>query len=399
MTDPSRFSEANAAELVLWEFSGDDDPDLGHSYSLPTVAQLENGRWAVLFGNGYEDSGAGTAQLFIVFIDGGLDGVWTDGSGATPLDYVKISTNVGSPADRNGLATPAVIDSDGNGLADRVYAGDLRGNLWAFDLSAAAPNAWGLDYAPNPLFTTALGQPLTSQPVPMLNPRVHTSAGNSPNVLLLFGSGQFLVDADRGTTATQSLYGVWDAGSGALTNSDLTVQQVDSGLSTVDLRVVSDNPVDYGTAKGWRLDLPAGGERLIAAPEVRLGTAYFNTVIPNDQLCEYGGGGWLMAIDAATGGQPASPPFDLNGDDTVDPNADRLAGDVVSGQRYTVGMPAGPALLGERLYTPGSDSNGPNGSQSGGPDDDGAGVGETALPPYEGVPTGRLSWEQRRDGS
>ena len=58
-------------------------------------------------------------------LDGGLDRKWTEG-----VDYLRIPTGVGSVARRNGLSTPAVIDTDGDRVADRVYAGDIHGNLW-----------------------------------------------------------------------------------------------------------------------------------------------------------------------------------------------------------------------------------------------------------------------------
>ncbi|RMD78608.1 MAG: hypothetical protein D6809_05470, partial [Gammaproteobacteria bacterium] len=164
VTDPGRFREDEAAHLVLWEFSSADDPDLGHTFSQPTVALLPNGRWAAIVGNGYDDQpgGSGRAKLFILFLDGGLDGRWTLGE-----DYVVLDTGVGGPGSPNGLGSPAVVDVDGDGVADRAYAGDLRGNLWAFDLSSHQPQHWRVAHGtpghPRPLFS-APGQPITAAP-------------------------------------------------------------------------------------------------------------------------------------------------------------------------------------------------------------------------------------------
>ena len=44
----------------------------------------------------------------------------------------------------NGLAAPRPLDVDGNGTADVVYAGDLLGNFWKFDLTRADPARWGV---------------------------------------------------------------------------------------------------------------------------------------------------------------------------------------------------------------------------------------------------------------
>jgi hypothetical protein len=128
VTNPGLFSEANADKLVMWEFSSSDDIDLGYTYSRPVIAYTNAGTWVAIFGNGYNDLGSGEASLFIVDIEKGVDGDWQSG------DYIKLSTGVGTAASRNGLASPALADIDGNGTVDRVYAGDLEGNLWAFDM-------------------------------------------------------------------------------------------------------------------------------------------------------------------------------------------------------------------------------------------------------------------------
>ena len=145
ITDPDTFRESNASDIVLWEFTDQHDAHLGYTFSKPTIVLMNNGRWAAITGNGLDDSATdgtgGQSQLFIIYLDGGLDGIWSYGT-----DYIRIPTGVGSISKRNGLFSPAVIDLDNNGTADRVYAGDLNGHLWAFDLSSQDQNLWGLAY-------------------------------------------------------------------------------------------------------------------------------------------------------------------------------------------------------------------------------------------------------------
>ena len=50
VTDPDAFKESNAADLVLWEFTNADDPDLGFTYSQPQIALANNGQWVAIFG-------------------------------------------------------------------------------------------------------------------------------------------------------------------------------------------------------------------------------------------------------------------------------------------------------------------------------------------------------------
>ncbi|MCC6207190.1 MAG: hypothetical protein IT488_03425, partial [Gammaproteobacteria bacterium] len=195
VTEPNSITDGDADSTVLWEFTSNDNNDLGYSFSKPTMALMENGKWAAVFGNGYNDQGDGEAKLFILYLDEGVDRTWSAG------DYKVITTGVGSSADRNGLSTPALVDSDGNGKADRVYAGDLKGNLWAFDLSDPDTDAaWGVAYG-KALFNASepagTPQPITSKPVVARNPAVALTVGNTPDILVLFGTGQYMVNGDK----------------------------------------------------------------------------------------------------------------------------------------------------------------------------------------------------------
>jgi len=387
VTNPANFSEDRAADTVMWEFTSAHDPDLGYTFSRPTIALLNNGKWAAIFGNGYNDSGSGTAQLFIVYLEGGLDGVWTPGT-----DYIKLDTKAGSPADRNGLATPGVVDLNGDGTADRVYAGDLQGNLWVFDLCNEAggscrSSGWGVAYkqgsTPNPLFTTANNQPITSTPIVVRHPTVSSGASNQPNVLVFFGTGQYLVEADKTTTHTQSFYGVWDNGTKQLDRSKLVAQTVTNNGNA---RLITDHPVDYeagGTAKryGCYVDLPDPGERVVANPVARGDIVYFNTMVPSSDACSAGGYGWLMSVSMENCGRPDRPVFDYNGDGVVDEN-DVVDDEPPVGELFEEGLPSDPSFLGDKEYTPGTDT------------EDGGDIDVREVEGIGGANTGRLSWDE-----
>jgi type IV pilus assembly protein PilY1 len=362
VTNPSSFSDAQADNVVLWEFTSNDNNSLGNSFSKPTMALMENGKWAAVFGNGYDDLGDGEAKLFILYLEGGMDRTWSSS------DYKVITTGVGSSGDRNGLSTPALVDSDGNGKADRVYAGDLKGNLWAFDLSDPDNDSnWGVAYS-KALFNATVvttPQPITSKPVVARNPAVTTTVDNSPNILVFFGTGQYMVNGDKTSSDTQTFYGVWDnndVGSGStLTRDSLVAQTLDTDNSTSEIRVVSDNSVDYASKYGWRFDLPTSGERVVVDPKIRGDYIFFNTLIPDPNTCNTQGYGWLMALKLTNGGEPSKPVFDINNDGVVDENdqVDDADGDgkkSPSGVRLD-GIPAGSNFLSEMMYTPDDDGD------------------------------------------
>lgn len=324
VTNPSTFSEENADDTVLWEFTSDNDIDLGYSFSKPTMALMENGKWAAIFGNGYNDLGSGAAKLYILFLEQGLDGTWTLGS-----DYLKISTGVGTTTNRNGLSTPVLVDSNADGKVDRIYAGDLMGNLWAFDVSSTTQSSWDVAYkqgtTPKPLFnatnSSGVVQPITSKPTVARNPQVTTATGNKPNILVYFGTGQYLITGDKSNTATQTFYGVWDNGGPVSglprTRTNLVSQTLDVDHSTSDLRVTSDNSVNFSSQYGWYFDLPTSRERVITDPKVRGEYVFFTTLIPDTGTCDAKGEGWLMGLKLANGGSASKPVFDSNNDGKV----------------------------------------------------------------------------------
>jgi type IV pilus assembly protein PilY1 len=364
VTNPALFTEGNAKALVLWEFNSTHDAHLGYTFSEPTIARMNDGRWAAIIGNGYEDTAddktGGQAQLFVIYLDGGVDGTWTEGK-----DYLRITTGTGSTGKRNGLATPAVLDLNGDATVDRVYAGDLEGNLWAFDLSSKLPVEWkvatGSKARPRPLFRaaddTGMVQPITVEPV-VFRQQLAPAAPN-PNVMVFFGTGKYILEEDKSSLAPQTFYGVWDRGDSNLTRSNLTPQKIlfESTRPSGRGRVIDPNlEVDYLWLKkkhyGWYLDLPTPSERVVSDPKIRGNTVYFNTVIPDPEDCAFGGKGWMMSVMLFNGGSPPkdSPTFDFNedgeitvADDTVEFRNERYA---YAGKMFEKGgEPTGPSIV------------------------------------------------------
>ncbi|MEE9338527.1 MAG: PilC/PilY family type IV pilus protein, partial [Methylococcaceae bacterium] len=135
VTDPDAFDESSFnGSQVLWELSNTDTDfsEIGHIMGQPSIVRLNNGEWAAIFGNGY-DSAAKKAVLYIVNIK-------------TGALIKKIDTKNGNTGNPNGLSTPIAVDSDGDRIADTVYAGDLQGHLWKFDISDASSSNWDIPF-------------------------------------------------------------------------------------------------------------------------------------------------------------------------------------------------------------------------------------------------------------
>lgn len=371
VTNPSNFTTSNVSYnattapngVVMWEFTDADDPSLGLTYSQPSIVKMPNGKWAAIFGNGYNSTATGAdankAALFIVYMDGptGTGGTWVRNT-----DYFKLVVNSGATAAvsgviaaavPNGLASPTPIDINGDRIVDFIYAGDLNGNLWRFDVDSATPANWAVAYSNAPVYTArdaASGgnrQPITGR----VEVGSNLNSADMDDVTIYFGTGKYLesLDNTQGGQPNQTFYGIHDviySDDAATTKSttpqasnrgDLLKQDIlrqvgtGSGVTAQTFRVTSNNTYTTAAEKGWYMDLfnkdnvptAAGGpginlgERSVSAPVLSAGRVLFSTQIPAASACSGGGTGFLMTLDAKTGQRLVTPPFDTNNDGTV----------------------------------------------------------------------------------
>ncbi|WP_028470401.1 pilus assembly protein [Neptunomonas japonica] len=340
ITDPSAYLESNAASLFMWEFTDQDDADLGYSFSRPKIVKLQDGKWYAVFGNGYNNtqadghaSSSGDAVIYIVDL-------WDK------TNVIKLSTGIGTSDDPtnasrpNGFSTLTPVDLNNDQIADYIYGGDLFGNVWKFNLNDVDPTKWKLDYK---LYTACSADPCTkttgaaisnSQPI-----TTAVTVGKSKNgigQMVYFGTGQYIevTDNNGALGGRQTFYGIHDTGANVtgrdkllqqtitieasvnVTDRKGTVSTADDVVNSYPLRETSNN---YATTakEGWYLDMvpPAGerGERLISVPAIRGKRLLFVTNIPANDPCSPGGDSWLMSLDAFTGGR-LNQTYDLDKD-------------------------------------------------------------------------------------
>jgi type IV pilus assembly protein PilY1 len=140
---------------------------------------------------------------------------------------------------------------------------------------------------------------------------IQTSAGPGGGVSLFFGTGRYFTADDNAVTRNspvQTLYGIWDNLSDAISSRDVLVGQSISANGAA-FRDISSNAVDYSTKRGWYVDLivdtTVEGERFFGYPTLQGGTVMFTTYVPGQSVCGTGGGvNWRYRLNMATG-QPA----------------------------------------------------------------------------------------------
>ena len=312
----------------LWEKSGVDITALGKNIGRPVIAQVANGDWRVLLGNGTNSTG-GLAQLVNINVFTGAVSVTSTGVSGT-----------------NGLTAVLARDSDSNGFSDVAYAGDLRGNLWKFSGLSGTATASRMFEARDP--SNGL-QPITAAPLAGKDPSTGT-------VWVFFGTGRYLGGNDPLDRQVQTWYGLKDSGSGTATRSDLVQRRIlaESTIGTTGVRAV-----DTATAaqldgrRGWYMDLispvrGAEGERMVV-PNRFQGSALIGTTrIPDaSDACKPAGRGYVMAINPFTGGRLDATFFDVTGDGEFT-NADMMMVNgqltVVSGVAFESG-PSNPIFI------------------------------------------------------
>lgn len=371
VTDPGDLDEEHAASVFKWMFTSADDADLGYqlqdvvrhpsSGQASAIVHLNNGQFGLLVPNGYR-SDAGRPALFILSVNGPASTGWKDADG-NPVAYRKLLAR--SADSNNGLMGAVWVDLDNNGTADVVYAADLQGQLWKFDIRSSDPQEWGSALMttvanaeqPRPLFTaldsSGANLSITTAPVAFF-----PSFGGT---MISFGTGRAIEGADfPDTTTLQRFFTVWDKGryvgdrinppieaaagrpavQNELPDARATRTQNDAPAATFVRRILRRDPVtrevyqvqvsatgepvvqngaevrlgaddvtqrfDPALHDGWYMDFPATGEAVISSPVRRLGFVMFTTVRPlsqseGEQSCSLAPQGALYAFNPLNG--------------------------------------------------------------------------------------------------
>lgn len=291
----------------LWKIDNSGSfAELGQTWSAPRAAKINAvpNDPVVIFGAGYDPENedtlpAGTNNkgrgIFVVNARTGalVKHIYHADMGSMPADVT-------------------VVDRDNNGLYDRIYAVDTKGNLWRSDINNADSSAWQI-YKIATLADTGV------------NARKFL---NKPDVVpgqtydsILIGSGDRENPFD--TTVINRFYMVKDPNVG-LTGGLPCLQDgtpaacAETDLVDVTLNPHQDTPLPSGKM-GWYITL-AAGEKVVGNPLTVLGTTFFGTnkpTPPASGVCTSNlGEARLYSVGFETGNATR----DLNADDSLTDN-------------------------------------------------------------------------------
>ena len=344
ITDPEgthksdkKFTESNANKLVIGEWSHNAEDavwkHLGNTHGKPEIVRFHNGQWGAVFGNGWCDandatngnckSNTGKAGIYIMLVD--------QNTGTQSFKFLDTGSNSLS----NGIAYVTPVDFDDDNIIDYVYAGDIQGNIWRFDLTNSVPGTWENGNSVHKIFTTPGNQPITTK----LSVNFKKGKGDSsanPRVMVNFGTGRknngYIIDRNSYSQGTQSVYGIWDSNFASwnskstnnkllslnvmpsITKLSLTQQTVDSlthkmsnnDVCWADLSACSDKK-SYGWYMNFNTPNSNAPEQVVYNPVVseEANAMIVNSYVPEQNLTisctEEQASGYTYAFDIATG--------------------------------------------------------------------------------------------------
>lgn len=333
---------------ALWEVCNSNTlcnkviPNLGLSFGNPVITRMPidhptlGGKWVVLVSSGYNNvpsvnsqptanaagpvGATGKGALYVLDpLNGTLLATYNTNEGSTvsPINLGKITT----------YASNFYFD----GISSVAYSGDMKGNIWRFDLAKADSSPRAVRKIAT-LKNGGVDQPITTR-IEVGRPL------NAAEPILYVGTGRYVSIDDLSDSSVQSVYALRDPyytesleaspatllpnniyGSPRsyaarpfveqkITDESVTV----AGIPQV-VRKLSKNPVDLvGTDSGWFFDLPDTGERVSLDPSLVLGTLTMSSNVVDAAVanaCEVGGYSWLYQVNYQTGSNVETSPLD-----------------------------------------------------------------------------------------
>ena len=352
VTDPGNFDQND----VTGQYIGTDGTNaniasnhMGYSLGRPLIANVLLGTGnnkvktpVAIVANGI-NSGTGDPTLFVFNLETGA-----------------LLRHIVAKADSdNGLSSPRGWDLDADGLIDYVYAGDLKGNIWKFDLTDNATSGWGLHPEGDPFFVAT---DASNNPQPITGGLSVSMDPTTFKPWVFFGTGKYLENGDLGSSAVQTLYGIKDLGTAVgarSTNLQARTMAVTNG--TIDGKPVrafeANAPLDVAK-KGWYVDLPVvpPAERMVGDPFLLGNVLIAASIIPSSDPCDAGGTGYINAIDAYSGTSVQNPFFDVDGDGSFEDDRLTSGNDSlpVGSVNLGIAMPTSPTVVESLLVAGGS---------------------------------------------
>ncbi len=243
----------------LWSFNTS-----GETWGRPAINRVnidDNEVWVVIMSGGYDSAGTNGKAVHIVNAQ----------TGASIWSYTSMDDSAPAP--------PYAVDINLDGFIDRIYLGDLGGNMYRFSVHDSSTVLWfdsKLFDAPSgqirPIYTEAVGSFDTQNNLWIYFGTGDKSDPTAPNAQEMF----FAIKEGCPYDESSCIFDTYSL-------SDLTNYTVQSGAVT---------------NQGWYINMTGQGEKILSPPTVFGGVVYFTTYTPSQSAnpCEAGGSSTIYAV-------------------------------------------------------------------------------------------------------
>jgi type IV pilus assembly protein PilY1 len=287
--------------------------ELGQSWSDPVIGKVKAG-----------PVGSETDTI-VAFIGGGYDSVNpepsnnTIGRGFFIIDVLSgaliKSFTVTDHADivYSIPSTVLAVDTTFDTYINRVYVGDLGGQMWRFGNQTGAENGNVNNWTPRKLFASTVADAKIFYPPDMVlewgYAYLYFGTGDRANPMATTGTNMLYAVKDKNVVGSFTTIRDDDADFYDLTDDLLQ----DSGTTEAEKQTIREQ---LANGNGWYITL-ANSEKVLAPVTVIYKVVLFTTFLPVDTVtdpCSYGGDARLYALDYLT----AVSVIDFNADNNLD---------------------------------------------------------------------------------
>lgn len=282
---------------ILWMISPSTSTafaKLGQTWSQPTLGAVKiNGavKNVLFFGGGYDDkhetagytspdsdSDTKGNQIYIVDAKTGQLYWWASNGGSPTKTVTEMKFSIPSEL--------KVRDLNGDGLVDAIYFGDLGGQVFRMDIDNG--NSGASNLVKRVRLLAKIGQTVTADTANQRRiyeaPAVAQLKDNLGKIYaaVAVGSGYRSHPLDKGTDDAFYVFSDYDAVKSnvlTLADGDLASTIVPSELVKLDL--ASASGVSLTGKRGWYIDLPESGEKVLSTPLVFNGEVWLTSYMPD----------------------------------------------------------------------------------------------------------------------
>jgi type IV pilus assembly protein PilY1 len=317
----------------LWEFPKPTDSvtlaKVGQSWSEPAIGRVRI------------KEGDEPRERWVAFIGGGFDSTHVTGKGFFVIDIktgdILVEFSALSGMDYSIAAPPTAVDTNADGYIDKVYIGDLGGQMWVFDVSSNEKGDW----TGKRLFK-APGVPVERRPI-FTQPAVAFDKRGTPWVY--FGTGDRENPKDK---LSQGFYAVKDDGKDTYPRTEEKLKNVSTYIDTTF--------VTPQVEKGWYIRFTQSSEKVLAKPTVFSKLLYFTTyTYTSADVCkaageatlytvEYLSGGGALVLDDYLQGKPSARSQRVGSGSEGVPSAPVISVDLKGKATLTIGTTSGKIL-------------------------------------------------------